>query len=334
MINMLMVAVASDPTGIENTINLVNKYSNILTLVAVLIPVLVFATFKTFKDKLLSNTSKVEEVDSSVIEQLPATDLIEIDNIEHEMFIDSYSELYTSVLDTKGIPFSTLSYNEKMSVNRGYITFLNSVNFNFSKHIMSRKIDIEATENIYMKSVDKLKEKHESLLNEYLEIKEYIEKTDDKSFIVKLNKTAKKIKLVENDLIYMADQVKYLEQTTSNIQGTSKSVYYSVSAELDEEAKKGLSEDELIHAYKSNVKDKANAMSNSLRSIGVESKILQDIELLDLARTHYKPFTSSVFKTKHLVEKTSLEKDHNTNLSLYSRIKIVENSMKEGESNV
>ncbi len=43
MINMLMVAVASEPTGIDFIINLVNKHSSILLLVAVLIPVLVFA---------------------------------------------------------------------------------------------------------------------------------------------------------------------------------------------------------------------------------------------------------------------------------------------------
>ena len=71
------------------------------------------------------------------------------------------------------------------------------------------------------------------------------------------------------------------------------------------------------------------AMSNSLSSVGVKCNMLNDLELLDLARTHYKPFSSTVYKTTHLIKETSVENDYVLNKEVFAKIKLHEALRKE-----
>ncbi|MBI9013835.1 MAG: hypothetical protein JEZ08_16495 [Clostridiales bacterium] len=328
MINTIsLLATASNGGG---WMEFINQYSDYLGLASLLLVGLIVFIIYYIKENLFSNTSKVTEMDLNTVKTAPSQDLINIDDIGQNMFISHETGTHTGVLETTGIPYRILSEQEKDGVNSGYIGFLNAMNFSFSKHIMSRKIDIEKTENIYSDAYNQKKDQ----LERYIERSGVIEKrlsdvSEDDLLHEEYAKLQKEILLHEKHLVYLEAQMDYLDTTTSRISGSTKSVYYATSAELDAEALKGLEPTEEVYAYANNVGDKTIAMMNSLANIGVKSKVLDDVELLDLARTHYKPSTSNKFKTKHLVNESNIDADTLLNIEIYGRIKLLEALKKE-----
>ncbi len=308
-----------------NFFEFINKYQDWLGIGSLLVVGLIIFAVHYVRTSLFSNTSKVKELDLSKVEQIPSQDLIGIDDIGHNMFIDSYTGTHTSVIETVGIPYKTISEQEKDGVNSGYINFLNAINFPFSKHIVSRKIDIETTEDIYMKAYKRNEKNLDELETQALILKKQLENLSaDDELHKQYNRIIDRIILLKKSLIYLEAQINYVESTTSSIAGSTKSVYYSTSADLDAEALKGLEPSEEIFAYENNVRDRIVAMINSLGGVGVKATMLNDIELLDLARTHYKPHSSNIFKTKHLINQSNLDSDVSLNTEVYARFKIHE----------
>jgi len=208
------------------------------------------------------------------------------------------------------------------------------MNFNFSKHIVSKKIDIEVTEEQYTTARQEKVIKLSELTNQ-LKILESQKENDDSDgeLQYEIRKINRRILVLEQSIEYLDHQIAYLESTTSNIAGSTKSVYYSASANLDVEALKGLKPSEEVEAYEKNVKDRMQAMASSLSGTGVKSTMLTDIELLDLARTHYKPYISTVFKTKHLMNEVNLETDINLNKGIFAKMKVHEVYKREMQKN-
>ncbi|MBE0450727.1 MAG: hypothetical protein IBX70_07765 [Clostridia bacterium] len=315
------IILASTTSSSTNVFDMILKYSDVLANASLVLVGVILVIVYYVRTKMFSNTSKVEKLDVTKVKILPAKDLVTISDVSNNMYIEDTQNVYTGVIETTGIPYSTLSGREKDNVNSGYIGFLNAINFRFSKHIISRKIDIEKTESIYQlpltRSIEKLEDINMQIESLEKKLKnDSIDLNDEKS----LKKLYKNRKLEEENIKYLQHQINYLEVSTSNIHGSTKSVYYSASGELDEEALKGLSPNEVIEAYEANVFDRITAMSNSLAGIGVKSNRLNDIELLDLARTHYKPYSSGVFKTKHLLNNSSVEDDYVLNKELFTKI--------------
>lgn len=311
------------------------QYSNIIGFATLLIPITVFISVHYIRNKLFTNTSKVNKIDVRTLEQKASQELVGIDEITLGMYINHDSQTHSGVISTTGIPYPILPEAEKNSVNAGYISFLSSINFRFSKHIMSRKIDIEATERIYAAPLEKKNAEIESMA---ARINQLTTKLNSSSLsdreAAELNRITVQKRKLERDIEYIKVQQEYLETVTSNIQGTSKFVYYATSAELDSEALKGLSEEQEYQSYADNLSDRLNAMSNSLRAIGVTSERLRDVELLDLARAHYKPMTANAFKTKDMLKEAGIETDYHLDPEIYARIKVHLALQKAGEERV
>lgn len=275
-------------TGNLGFIHFINNYANLVSYGALLIPILGLALFMYFRNKMFSNSSPVAEVDGKET-LLPSTELVGISSVDEDMYMDSDIELYTGVLETRGVAYTTFNEDEKDQLNGAYINFLRAINFPFSKLIVSRKIDIEGTEKQYLDAYDRVAQQL-TLTQEILEKDPENKEALDRE------------KLLTNDLRYLSEQLGYLEAVANKTQGTTKKVFYAVSGELDAEAVKGLSESEEVKAYAVNVNDRLSAMNNSLQGCGVRSKKLVNEELIDLARLYYKPFSSHCYKSKHLLK--------------------------------
>lgn len=314
-------------------LNFIVEYEQLIGIVGLFIPIIVVLSVFYIRNKMFSNTSKVVKTNANEVDQKSSIELVGIDEITNNMFISSAQDVYSGVIETTGIPYRTFSESEKDGVNAGYIGFLNTINFPFSKHIMSRKIDIENTDNIYKEAYKNRLEEIERQKTNLMPIEKAISKLDKPSEedIKKYNKLVSKIKMLESDLNYILVQMNYLDSVTSSIQGSTKSSYYVASGYLDEEAIKGLSDEAVLEAYENNVSDRLSAMSNSLANVGVKSNKLKDVELLDLARTHYKPYTSTVYKTKHILNETGVESDFSLNKEIFARVKIHEALLKGAE---
>jgi len=328
MINLTIATAAASGNNLANSLDL---YSTLASIASVVGPALIIGGVFFLKKKLFSNTSKVVEVDVTTVKQLPSTDIVGVDDISNRMFINDGQVVYTGVIETTGIAYSTLSNSEQDGINSGYVGFLNAINFPFSKHIMSKRIDIENTDNIYKDSYDLIIKTLDELSESINEIEKKISAsgtlTTDEQY--QLDKLVKRARILERDKTYILTQIQYLESVTTNIQGSTKKVYYSASGQLDDEAVKGLSDEMIIEAYGNNVADRMVAMSNSLSSVGVKCNMLNDLELLDLARTHYKPFSSTIYKTSHLINETTAEKDYVLNKEIFAKIKLHEALSKE-----
>jgi hypothetical protein len=305
------------------------NYADYVPYIVIVIIGLILYSVYYVKNKFFSNTSKLEKVNVRNLEQVPVTELIGIDEIRNGMYISEESNTYTGVIETDGIPFQTLPEYDRTAINSGYINFLSMINFPFSKHIISKPIDIEITDTIYANAFKRIETSLENFSSDLLSAeKEYEHKPSDE-ITQKIKRLKRKVNILLRDKEYTLEQIQYLKHTTSNIQGSSKSVYYTASASLDDEALKGLTPEQEIVAYEHNINDRLSAMISSLSNIGVKADKLNDVELLDLARTHYKPFSSSVYKTKHLLNETGVESDYSLNTEIFAKVRLHEMNKKE-----
>lgn len=267
---------------------MIEKYSTIISLITILLPALIIGVIVYVRKNLFSNNSKTTEATEET-EQECSSGFIDF-YAQEGMYVSFDHAKFTGVVSTEGVPYPTYSEDEKNAFNAAYVNFLRTINFPFSKSIISKKIDIERTEKIYQKPLLKLKTE----LEEVLEDIQTKGETDDKK---------KRLFKIHRDISYLEEQMNYLDTVSSAIQGTTKVITYSASGELDDEALKTLETDkDKIMAYKDVTSDRMNVIEKSLKACGVKTQRLDDIQLLDLARLHYKPYTSTVYKTHQLLE--------------------------------
>jgi len=287
-----------------------------------------------FKDKIFNNTSKYKKVAGDT-NRAPSSDLVGIDEIREGLFIIDDTDVYTGTIESDGVPYYGLTSDERDSLNAKYVNMLNVVNFGFSKHIMSKRKDKEKTEKIYYDQLERKQTAHNEVILKLQNLKANASNYHEEDYQKELKRLKRRDDMLKRDIDDIKEQIHYMQIVSTSIESSSKRIYYSTSGELDSEALKGLDGDSITKEYSINVTDRLNVISNSLKGMGIRSERLDDIVLYDLARSHYKPSTSNVFKTHHLMEEANTGEETLTNVEIFARVKVNEALKKaeEGASN-
>lgn len=257
---------------------------------AVLIIVLIIVLIKRMrkdngaKQKKDAATKKKDKNSETMqYNQQSVFDFMEFDKIEDNMIIQKEGFKYLMVIECQGINYDLMSGLEKVSVEQGFIQFLNTLRQSIQIYTQTRTVNLGGSLNNYKEKVEDIKRKLEQMNARYDEIlnsREHINPTEIQRLQYEIIKQ-------RNLYDYGVDIVKTTEKMSLN-KNILRKYYYIVvpyyaediiSGKYDKEEIKGLAFSELY--------TNCQSMIQSLGACSVHGRILNSRELAELLYVAY-----------------------------------------------
>ena len=209
-------------------------------------------------------------------------EFMDFDTIVDDMIVRKNQKQFVMVIQCNGINFDLMSEQEKISVEEGFVEFLNTLRFPIQLYVQSRTLNLREI-------IDKYKGRVETLSDEIkkLDIKIAQANTQgDRALKEKLNFEKRR---KENVLEYGMDITDYVERLSSNkniLQQKTYVVLSYYSAEIGGNVD-NYSKEEIYSMCFSELYTRCQNISSALSTCQVSCKILNSEELAELLYIAY-----------------------------------------------
>jgi len=277
-----------------------DQLTNILTMVlmfasmllVVLLCILIFVKFKTSSKKRRNNqsinTQSYEEPtnDKVLVAKSYNKDSIynfmEFDKIEDNMIVQKDGTRYLMVVQCQGVNYDLMSFNEKISVEEGFLQFLNTLRHPIQLYIQTRTVNLEDSVNTYKKKIKEYDDKLGKLKLEYqqmLSAETYSqEELDRKNFDIVRQK---------NLCEYAKDVLNNTEKMSMNKKVLNKQYYVVIPYYPEDLNNNNFDKEEIKSMSFSELYTRAQSIIRTLSACGINGKILNSNELVDLLYVAY-----------------------------------------------
>lgn len=257
---------------------------------AVLILVLVIILMKrtqktrnTTEKKATATKKEKKATATSQYNKQSIFDFMEFDKIEDNMIIQKEGVKYLMVIECQGINYDLMSGLEKVSVEQGFIQFLNTLRQSIQIYTQTRTVNLGSSLNNYKDRVEEIRKKLEQMNARYNQILNSREKINPEEFQRLQYEIVKQRNLYD----YGVDIVNATEKMSLNRNILRKYYYIIVPyypedisvGKYDKEEIKGLAFSELYTSCQS--------MIQSLGSCSINGRILNSRELAELLYVAY-----------------------------------------------
>lgn len=217
-------------------------------------------------------------------------DFMEFDKIEDNMIIQKKGNRYVMVIDCQGINYDLMSQAEKVSVEEGFVQFLNTLTHPVQIYTQTRKINLESSLQTYKQEVDKVEQQFQKAQYKYRQVMESPNSTQAqiKQALYEYTK-AKNLYEYGKDIIYNTEKM----SLNKNI--LSKKYYVVISYYSEEAGNENLSKEEIRELAFSELYTRAQAIIRALSVSGVMGKVMSSTELADLLYVAYNREDSDLY---------------------------------------
>ena len=207
---------------------------------------------------------------------------LDFDEIKDDMIIRKNRQQYIMVIQCKGINYDLLSEEEKESVERGFVQFLNTIRYPIQLYVQTRSLNLRKTIEGYREKVNVIADEIKALRKR----REQLLKTpnSEKEFEM----VEFEIRRKENVLEYGQDISNYIGRMSLNQNVLQQKTYVVVSyfkSELGNVS--NYSKDEIINMVFTELYTRAQTLIRSLASAQVSGRILNSEELSELLYIAY-----------------------------------------------
>lgn len=217
-------------------------------------------------------------------------DFMEFDKIEDNMIIQKKGNRYVMVIDCQGINYDLMSQAEKVSVEEGFVQFLNTLSHPVQIYTQTRKINLESSLQTYKQEVAKVEQQFQKAQYKYRQVMESPNSTQAqiKQALYEYTK-AKNLYEYGKDIIYNTERM----SLNKNI--LSKKYYVVISYYSEEAGNENLSKEEIRELAFSELYTRAQAIIRALSVSGVMGKVMSSTELADLLYVAYNREDSDLY---------------------------------------
>ena len=207
--------------------------------------------------------------------------ILDFDEIKDDMIIRKNGQQYIMVIQCKGINYDLLSEEEKESVERGFVEFLNTIRFPIQLYVQTRSLNLRKTIDAYKEKVNVIADEIKSLQKQRAE---YLRTGNQKQ----VEMTDFEIRRKENVLEYGQDISNYIGRMSFNQNVLQQKTYVVVSYFKSELGNiSNYSKDEIINMVFTELYTRAETLIRSLGSAQVSGRILDSEELTELLYIAY-----------------------------------------------
>lgn len=225
-------------------------------------------------------------------------DFMEFDEISDNMIIQNKGTRYTMMIQCKGINYDLMSDVEQLSVEEGFITFLNTLTSPIQLYVQAQNLDLKGTIKVYKQHVDKIKEEFENVNQEYNRVNEAFDSTKDE-----ISKIEKERNKTLNVYEYASDIVNYVERISLNKSLLQRTFFVLVSYNSSEiNAIDRFTKEEIRNICYNELVTRAQSIINGLAGCSVAGRILNSNEIADVLYTAYNRDDKGLMSVKEALD--------------------------------
>ena len=207
-------------------------------------------------------------------------DFMEFDKVEDNMIVQKNGNRYVMVIECQGINYDLMSQAEKVSVEEGFIQFLNTLSYPVQIYTQTRKINLEDSLNTYKTEVAQIEQEYSREKMRYQKVMSSPDATDEQRKKALYDFTKQK-NLYEygNDIIYNTEKL----SLNKNI--LNKKYYVVIPYYVEEQG--NYDKNEIREQAFSELYTKAQSIIRTLSVSSVIGRVLSSTELVDLLYMAY-----------------------------------------------
>ena len=280
--------------------------------VLVLFAGIIFIVAKRGKGKSTSTTSSSKKSGKSsssgenAYKRNPGADVdkedlfkfMEFDRIEDNMIISQNGEKYTAVIRCKGINYNLMSEVEQLSVEEGFINFLNTLKYPIQLYVQAQNIDLKDNIKKYKENIKDIMTEYDDLTADYNMAVNSLESTDEEIEEVEKNRNR-----ALNVLEYGQDIIRYVERLSINKNMLQRNFYVLVSYYKSEiSGVSNFKSEELLDLVYSELFTRANNIISGLSMSSVSCEIMKSNDIAELLYSSYNRDDHNMIKVRDALD--------------------------------
>jgi len=222
---------------------------------------------------------------------------MEFDKIQDDMIIQNNGTKFTAIIKCKGINYNLMSEVEQLSVEEGFINFLNTLRFPVQLYVQAQTIDLKDNLNRYRQNIKGFIDEYDDMNAEYNILINSLESTDEEIDEAEMKKNSA-LNVVE----YGQDIVRYVERLSTNKNMLQRNFYVLCSYYKSEIS--GASEfkkEELLDICYSELFTRVQTIMSGLSMCSVSSQIVRSNDIAELLYSSYNRDDSNYINFKDAI---------------------------------
>lgn len=208
-------------------------------------------------------------------------DFMNFEKIEDNMIIQKRGR-YLMAIECQGINYDLMSEMEQVSVEQGFMQFLNSLRFQIQLYIQTRTVNLQSSINGYKEKLKPIESKYNAMQMRYLEMQKM-----GSYPLNEMQKAYYELTKQRNLYEYTKDIIINTERTSLNRNVLNKKYYIIVSYEQPDAENQNYTNEEIQNMAFSELYTRSQSVIRSIMSCQVMGKILSSEELAELLYNAY-----------------------------------------------
>lgn len=223
---------------------------------------------------------------------------MEFDRIMDKMIVQNGGSRFTMAIRCKGINYDLMSEMEQLSVEEGFITFLNTLKYPIQLYVQAQNIDLKGNIAKYKNNIEDLTQDYNNITEEYNKLASSFD-VDERE----MNRVTKERDRISNVYEYAHDIIRYVEKMSTNKNLLQRKFFVLVSYNTSEiNAVDKFNKDEVIEMCSTELLTRCKGIISALSSCSVSGEILDSNELADLLYSAYNRDDKSLMSVKEAIE--------------------------------
>lgn len=242
---------------------------------------------KNQNDRNMSNSKKSTKGNvKSNTKETPKEDIfkfMEFDRILDNMIVQNDGTKFTMAIKCKGINYDLMSDVEQISVEEGFITFLNTLRYPIQLYVQAQNIDLKSAISTYKANASSIREEYEEANKKYNNLIEQFDANEEDIRVAEERRER-----VLNVYEYAEDIINYVERLSLNKNLLQRNFYVLVSYYTTEiTSAESFTKEELVNICYNELLTRAQTIISALSACSVSGEVLSSNELADLLYTAY-----------------------------------------------
>lgn len=236
------------------------------------------------------NTGSKTTTSQGTYTKLSVFDFMEFDKIEDNMIVQNNGARYLMAIECEGINYDLMSEMEKVSVEQGFIQFLNTLRHPIQIYTQTRTINIGNSIENYNRKINNIKDELEKKKNQYNKMLQAggYDKRD-------LEELRLEIVRGQNLLDYGKDIVENIEKMSSNRNVLRKHYYIIIPYYASELGTHFIDEEEKKNMIFSELYTRAQSITRTLFACSMKCRVMDSSDLAQLLYVAYNRDESETF---------------------------------------
>lgn len=255
---------------------------------------------KKDEGEALNVNKKDEKSDAKKIAKEYTKDSIfkfmEFDKIEDNMIVQKGGNRYLMVIECQGVNYDLMSEAEKVSVEEGFLQFLNTLRHPIQIYVQTRTVNLNDSIENYKNKLQIVEMELEKKKNEYLR------KVQDGGYTKEqLEREFYEVTKQTNLYEYGKDIITNTERMSLNKNVLNKKYYIIIPYYSEEVGEGSFDKEEIKNLAFSELYTKAQSLIRTLSGCEVSGKVMNSTQLVDLLYTAYNRDEAEVFSVDRAV---------------------------------